>query len=272
MANEQQLPENEIAREAIREEAASQEFAEAEASSKLAEEVASEEVAQEAASEEAEMEEAEYAEAGDVEEEMNSEMLGVSRVATDLAEAGEDYIKPSFFKFFVLGSIAITADIVDLILYLTGVGAFISFFISMIFLALLALIVWFTDTRFKRAQDYIKFIETEAPRLAGQIESTLLKLSRRAVRYGTKLERAGFTQAGTKLTQVGARVSRFAKKNPLTKILLLGAADIVPVLELLPLNSISIYLTYRDEKKTYDEAHAASREVLSISETEPDLV
>jgi hypothetical protein len=176
-----------------------------------------------------------------------------------LAEEGNSFKHPSYIKYAILGSISVIQDVVDLA-DLTGIGAVFGFFISVACTILIIAIFYFTHTRFINARNYISKIEELVPGIQANIaHATRLTLrTARQMRYVP-----GMQGISRKIPRVLVRIRRAARSNPFTKVIVGNLIDLIPFLGLFPWSTISIVLSYLDERKTFNAAREASEEIFS---------
>ena len=186
-------------------------------------------------------------------------------------EQGHSYGHPSYFKYGVLYALAIPRDILDFVGW-TGLGLLISKPIGWGLSGLIFWISWMTNTKVKRAQEYTDGLEETINKIRGNIAHATRMTMRTAKIAGivgkhTKIGRTIARQVPRRLV----KIRKWARKNPLTKILVGAIGDAIPFLDSLPWSTISVYLSYRDEKTTYLNAGLAAddaREQLAIAEAE----
>jgi len=199
------------------------------------------------------------------------ELYAAQAEAVELYNQGQEFRRPSLFKYSILAAFAAIVDIIDL-LDLTGIGAIIARLISFAASAVIILIFWFTNTKQKRADEYVENIQERAEIIAARIanaEKNILRvarLSRRvpgAKRLYRKLHLRTIRRARVTLRRVAKNT-----KNPIVRSAAAGALNLVPLLALIPWMLIGIWLSYRAEKESYKNARKASNSVLeAIRET-----
>ncbi len=151
---------------------------------------------------------------------------------------------PSLFKYaLILLFFAVPNDIIDAI-DVTGLGMIFSWFISTSLSVVTLFLVWFTDSELKRVKSHM------ANR--GKYQKVLAKTA----------------------TKVAAKLTKFAPRNPVVKVLAGTILEVIPVISLLPWSSISVFLAYTDERKTFKEAREIMEleEVSPLSESVPEMV
>ncbi len=217
-----------------------------------------ESAANEARRQELELEELRARKSGEIEKEGTSfqetweETRRANQLATQQAAYREQrgqgdnplFSGPSLFKYaLILLFFAIPNDLIDAI-DITGLGMVLSWFIST-FLSLITLfLIWFTDSELKRVRSHLANKE--------KYQKTLAKT----------------------LSKVAVKLNKFAPKNPTVKIIAGAILEMIPIISLLPWSSISVFLAYADERKTFKEARkiAESEEFGPLPETVPEMV
>ena len=198
------------------------------------------------------------------------ELYAAQAEAAELHSQGQEFRHPSYFKYFViLGPLAAIIDLIDLV-DLTGFGAIVGRTISFIVSAVIILIFWFTNTKQKRADEYVDNIQKNMEVIADRIANAERNIVRVA-RLSRKVP--GAKQLYRKLhlrTIRRARVAlrRVAKstKNPIVRSAVAGTLNLVPFLALVPWMLVGIWLSYRAEKESYKNAQEASGLVLEATE------
>lgn len=152
---------------------------------------------------------------------------------------------PSLFKYaLILMLFAIPNDLIDAI-DITGLGMVLSWFISTALSVATLFLIWFTDSEFKRVKSHLAN--------KGRYQKTLAKTA----------------------TRVAAELTKFAPKNPTVKILAGAILEMIPIISLLPWSTISVFLAYADERKTFKKAREVAKseeEAGQFSETVPEMV
>ncbi|MDO8496595.1 MAG: hypothetical protein Q7S43_04090 [bacterium] len=151
---------------------------------------------------------------------------------------------PSLFKYaLILLFFAIPNDLIDAI-DITGLGMIVSWFISTFLSVATLFLVWFTDSELQRVRSHIAN--------KGKYQEALAKTA----------------------TKIAVKLNRFAPKNPVVKILTGAILEMIPIISLLPWSSISVFLAYADERRTFKEARKMSEleEMSPLSETVPEMV
>jgi len=159
-----------------------------------------------------------------------------------LYEEERSLVGPSIFKYsLILLLFAIPNDVIDVIDF-TGIGMILSWLISA-FLSLTTLfLMWFTDSELKRVRNHMA-------------------------------NRSKYSQALTRtMTKVATKLTKFAPKNPLAKIIAGTVLEMIPIISILPWSTISVFLAYADERKTYKEAVTGLEDTSQTSEISPEMV
>lgn len=181
------------------------------------------------------------------EEIRNANQLAAQQTAYQEAQESNNFPLfngPSLFKYaLILLFFAVPNDLIDAIDF-SGFGIPISWFVSQLLSAATLFIVWFADSELKRVKSHMA--------RKGAYQKALAKTA----------------------TRVAAKLIKFAPRNPAVKILAGAVLEMIPVISLLPWSSISVFLAYTNERKTFKEAReiAESEEISPLSETAPEMV
>lgn len=217
----------------------------------MAEETTGEAEVEQAAIEEAEFEEAENANRLDAARQ--EEAFSIQQLAAQLLQRGMAFSSPSMFKWGILLSLALVNDVVDL-LDLTGVGAILSWTISMALTATILLIIWFTDGGIKAAQEYATNVGDEAQQaqLTSQVRQIGSEIQGIAEKTAGVLKRVpGFKNIKIRATP---------RKNPLARALVGSAIESIPFLGAINLITIWLFLAYLAEKQAYRSARESAED------------
>lgn len=144
---------------------------------------------------------------------------------------------PSLFKYaIILVMFAVPNDIIDALEF-TGLGMLLSWFTSAFLSAVTILLTWFADSEFQRVKSHLA-------------------------------NKAKYKRA------IAAKLTKFAPKNPVVKIIAGAVLEMIPIASILPWSSISVFLAYGDERKAFKEAREAqgSEETSPLPETAPEMV
>lgn len=190
---------------------------------------------------------------------LDQERYQTEQQLIDFHNEGIKYGHPSYVKYGIvslLGLITESTDFLDLI----GIGMVISKPVSLFLTFVIFLIFWLTNTRQKGADNYVG----KAEKVVEAITANLAHIERRAFQAAKIARRFGATRFAARI-----RVSsRLIRRNPLFKFAVAGAANLIPFLAVFPWVLLGIYLSYRDEKKSYQNARETATE---IAEQIPEL-
>jgi hypothetical protein len=175
--------------------------------------------------------------------------------ADQIKQEGQSFGRPSFFKYFViLIPWAIVVDLVDAA-DLTGIGIILGRAFSIFSWVSIMLIMWFTDGELKRAHRYTENLEETV----ADIQKNIAQTTRFALRGSKILRRVpGMKGVARQIPRTLVKIRRAARKNPLTKVLIGGAINMFPFLAIFNLLFVWVYLSYRDEKKSFKHAQEES--------------
>ena len=170
----------------------------------------------------------------------------------DFHDQGVKYGHPSYVKYTIvslLGLITESTDFLDLI----GIGILVSKPISLLLTFIIFLIFWLTNTKQTNANNYAK----KAEEVIKTVAANLAHLERRSYQAAKSARRL---RAGRLAARI--RISpRFVKSNPLFKFTAAAVANLIPFLAVFPWVLLGIYLSYRDEKKSYQNATETATEI-----------
>jgi len=152
----------------------------------------------------------------------------------EIYDEGKSFGHPSRLKYGILFFLAGTSDFAKW-LELTGIGYVAVLIIVGICFLLSIFICLLTNTKAKKAQDYVKKLQERMRHIA--------KNSVRAVRWGTRI--LGAEKLASKVAG-----------NPTMKVILGEGIDLIPVINLFNLSVVWVYIAYRQEKSLY--RHAAN--------------
>lgn len=188
----------------------------------------------------------------------------VSRLE-EAIEDGKQYKRPSLIKYSVLYTLAITTDAVDLLEF-TGVGYFIAKAYKLACNGAIIFILWLTNTKQKNAHQYTESLEN----IVSEAQANLAHYTRLTLRAAKIGKTAGkyipvvgqrITKISSKVPRILVKIRRKAMKNPVTKFFWASAADFVPFLDLVPWTTLGVWLSYRDEKSSYQQAQEAALDI-----------
>lgn len=222
--------------------------------------------AQQAASEEVELQEAEYANQLAQEQEAES---GLAEVKEEINSIYEEGLSHSLYPFalnyiiFFL-PLAIANDLAELLDLIPYIGFILSWFVSIFLSVLLILIFWFFNAKYKEAKNYLKNIDA---RLAS-IEHKLLILTR-TTRYALGTAKAlrkipGIKGVARQIPRVLVKLRKPLKpllRNPMIKLVVGAGLEAVPILSWVPWSTLSVILSYFDERKMYKDTKKVGLEI-----------
>ena len=197
------------------------------------------------------------------------ELYAAQAEATGLYNQGQEFRHPSYFKY--LATLAPLATIVDIIDFvdLSGLGILIGRTISFAASTIVILIFWFTNTKQKRADEYVENAQKYAESIATRIdnaERNIVRVARlsRKVPGAKQIYRKLHLRTIRKARVALRRVAKSAK-SPIVRSAAAGTLNLVPFLALFPWMLIGIWLSYRAEKESYKNAQDASGSVLEAT-------
>ena len=199
------------------------------------------------------------------------ELYATQAEATGLYNQGQEFRHPSYFKYFVLlAPLGLIIDGLDIFAHVSGAGIPFGTLISGFATVIMLLVFWFTNTKQKRADEYVDNIEKNIEVITQRIANAERNLVRVA-----RLSRhiPGAKQAYRKLHLRTVRRARVAlrgvaksTKSPILRYAAAGTLNLVPFLAILPWQLIGVYLSYRAEKESYQNAKEASSQILGTVE------
>lgn len=194
------------------------------------------------------------------------ELYAAQDEAAELHNQGQEFRHPSYFKYFViLTPLAAIIDLVDLV-DLSGIGAIIGRMFSFSAWTLMLLVFWFTNTKQKRADEYVKNIEKNLEVITQRManaERNIVRVARlsRKVPGAKQLYRKAHL-ATIRKARVGLRRVARSAKSPIIRTAAAGTLNLVPFLAVIPWMLIGVWLSYRAEKESYKNAGEASDSIL----------
>lgn len=200
------------------------------------------------------------------------ELYAAQEEASELYKQGQEFRHPSYFKYFVvLTPLAAIIELVDFV-DLTGIGAIVGRTFSFAAWVLILLIFWFTNTKQKRADEYVKSVEKNIEVITQHIasaEKNIVRVARLSRHIpGAKQLYRKFHLRTIRRARVALRKVTKSTKNPIMRLASAGVLNLIPFLALIPWMLIGVWLSYRAEKESYKNANEASDSVLeSIGET-----
>lgn len=223
-----------------------------------AEELQAREIIQEARIEELENIEEEEMVMNEMAEEQ--ELYQLRQQAERIYEQGQSYGHPSFFKYFVvLIPWAVAVDIVDTldVDVMTWIGFIFARSFSILSWLSILFILWFTDGKLKSSRNYAESLESTI----SDLQKDIVLTTRYALKTSKYLRKVpGMKGVARQIPRTLVKIRKFARKNPLTKVIIGGALNIIPWLSIFNLLCVWVYLSYRDEKKSYKQAAEMAKE------------
>jgi len=208
-----------------------------------------------------------------VELEANQGLYAAQSATVELYNQGQKFRHPSYFKYLVFAApLAFIIDGLDIFAHISGAGIPFGSLISFGATVVLLLVFWFTNTKQKRADEYVKNIEKNIEVITQRIASA----ERNIVRVARLSRRIpGARQAYRRLHMRTIRRGRVAlrgviksSKSPILRYAATGVLNLVPFLAILPWQLIGVYLSYRAEKESYKNAQEAAGSILEeVGET-----
>jgi len=170
--------------------------------------------------------------------------------------------KPSKLIYFVLIFLAIVADIFSFLekfVEATGVGLVVVFLVNIG----ISLFFFFASYLMGQRMRYVRVSGERVLGIAQQIEAAIaqyrmrtaqvLKFARKSVTAQKYLRAFARSGSGKKVATFLGSISK-ATRKPVVRSAVTGIAELVPILDLVPWYTLSMYLMYRDHKATYAEA------------------
>lgn len=165
--------------------------------------------------------------------------------AREIEENAASLNGPSKFKYGIVGMMASFVDVAVPVLSLdpTGIGGIIGGIIAVSISGFtIPFVLWITDSNHKRN---VRFIEE----LGGKVEDAQKMMP-------------GSRRSRSALMQRAGEMGKAVKANPVLKTLFGGLLDSIPIVGIFNLLTVWVYLTYRDEAKTYKSAQEESEKAI----------
>lgn len=152
----------------------------------------------------------------------------------EVVEEGKSYKSPSHFKYGILFALAAIVDIIDFA-ELTGIGWFIAKIVSIIATVIILIIFLTTGGRQRSASEYRK-----------KLEDYIKNAIKNVAHAERMIMRAG-------------KIARYLPfLSGIVEFILAALANLFPILDLFPWMIIGVWLSYRDEKNTYNNARESA--------------
>lgn len=181
--------------------------------------------------------------------------------------------KPSLFKYTILFGLAIFADAVDFVAVdLVGPLWLLAAMVSVFITIMIFVISWITNTRYNDASRYnreiVDYIEETRNNIAHatRVALRVARISRAVGRRIPRVARVTSRMSRT-ITRSLVKIRRVARRNPLTKILVSAGLNVVPILSFIPWMTVGIFLSYWDERTTYNNVQQYGEELAEEGET-----
>lgn len=178
-------------------------------------------------------------------------------------EEARQYGAPSYLKYGFLFVVAGIIDIVD-VADVTGIGIIISKIISIGGTTIIYLVLWLTNGKIKKAQQYGENLAASV----AAFQTQAARAEKMALRASKTLSNIpGLRGLASKIPGKLGQLKEMVKKSPLNKILLGGAANLIPFVAIANLMVFWVFMSYRDEKSTYRQAREAANEAIEQTQT-----
>jgi hypothetical protein len=194
------------------------------------------------------------------------------RELDEIKDASKEVKPPSKLKYASLFVMSASLDIVDW-LGLTGIGLILTYALKIVFAPILFMAGWGANSRIKemnkfksKAFAHIEAIEKRIIFYARNYQRAL-KLARRYKFLRKPVRKVALRIARARKTAV-RKVGQIVSRNPLMKNMAAIIADFIPLIDIIPWRTLGIYLTYRDEKKTFEETQPVAEELANAKAEE----
>ena len=196
------------------------------------------------------------------------ELYAAHAGAMELYNQGQEHRRPSLFKYLILALLALIVDLIDII-DLTGIGIIIGRTISFAVSTVIILIFWFTNTKQKRADEYVgniqKNIDAVTTRIANA-ERNILRITRLSRKIpGAKQLYRKFHLKTIRRARIIIKKIAQTTKSPIVRSAVTGTLNLVPLLAIVPWMLVGIWLSYRAEKESYKKARESSDQILEAA-------
>lgn len=187
-------------------------------------------------------------------------LYGIEQQIQQFAIEGQSFGRPSIFKYGIMLFLAILADIVIIGSYFFfGAGIILSTFLASPFIILIILISWFTDTKLKNAQDHPEKVE-QAVVLVQQRIATATRMGLRTAKILRKIP--GMKGVARAIPRKLVQVRRVARSSPIGRMLIGSGVNMIPIINIIPWQIISVFMAYFAEKKIFEEARQATDDAI----------
>jgi hypothetical protein len=164
--------------------------------------------------------------------------------------------KPSFFGYMLLFVLAGILDLLDII-ELTGVGIIFAKIIQIFATIFFMIISFFVTGKIRRMRKANEVI-------GARVTAAMQRIAQYRQRYARTLKFARQFKSLRKPARIVAtsfkRARTVVNRSPLMKSALLNAAEFIPLIGVIPFQTLDVYFMYRDHKTTFQEAQQALQE------------
>lgn len=202
--------------------------------------------------------------------EANQELYAAQSMATELHDQGQEFRHPSYFKYFILlAPLGLIIDSIDIAAEISGFGIPLGRLLSFLAMVIMILVYWFTNTKQKRADEYVDKIQENIEVITRRIanaERNIIRVARLSRKVpGAKQLYRRVHLATIRRARVALRRVVKSTKSPILRFAAAGTLNLVPLLALMPWMLIGVWLSYRAEKESYKNAEEASNSVLEAT-------
>lgn len=183
--------------------------------------------------------------------------------AEGVYQEGKSFGHPSYVKYGALFFLAGIVDLVDLADF-TGISMVITRIFSLMCSMIIFLTLWFTNGKVKKAHQYTEEIGDKIIMFRQNIQdATRLAMKTAKLLRRSPIARNLTRKVAREIPRTLVKIRRVARKNPATKILVGAAIDLIPFVAIFNLSIFWVYMSYQDEKKSYNHAEIAAEEIPS---------
>jgi len=174
------------------------------------------------------------------------------RTRKDLGNLENKTFEPSSFKYLFLGLVAIIGDSVDW-LSLTGFGYIVSIFVDIIVGIILIFGGMSAKAQIQRKKEMVANLQKSVEQMMRRV-TRIRRYYAKGLKFARKIPRLGKVALALRKARI------VVTRSPVMKTLIAVGFDFIPLWELAPWRTFGVWLTYRDEKKAYEEAIAQIKE------------
>ena len=181
-----------------------------------------------------------------------------------LKRRGESFGKPSVFKYFCCGTIAIIKDVLEILALLGTVTIPLAWLLGPMVSIVLVIVFWIFNIKADRANDFIKGLEKDIEIIQGNIAhvvriASMIPGSRKLAKRGVA-RLASRVSKSKKVIQISEKIAASPVGKAIWANVIDSAADISTVLQWLPASTIGVILSYLDERRLYKNAAENAKE------------